>query len=731
MSRSKRAFAALLIAALLVCGLPPAVFAAGTPGFSFGVTAFPEEGASTLVNAWFSEREGRFYLFLPAFAGDGELPVTLSGVGAVSLDGDLLVSGKKALFTDGAHTLFGGGKSYPLTVLRSRSYPAVFLSTASGSLDKLRASKSYQEAGALTVIENGTAVLSAAELKSVKGRGNSTWAADKKPFNIKFEKKTDLLGMGKAKKWSLLANHFDYSLLRNSVAFDLAAAFGLPFPPAYRMVDLYANGEYQGNYLIVESVEVGENRVEIEDLEDANEEANPGTDVEAAPLKSETLYGLENARRWADIAAPSDVRGGYLLETEFPARYLDEASGFITPRGQRVVLKSPEYAAKAEVTYVASLWEEMERALWDKDGVNEKGRSYASYFETDALTKMYILTEFTAHRDAGMSSCDFYKSAGSDLLHAGPAWDFDLSLGSARYNAGLPFDVSDPSLWWANALFYGGEEKTPAVFTLLYRHEDFRDRVKTAWPALAAKLEGEAARLPGMIDAAVPSAVMNALRWGLLSGTTPEEKAAAYRKEAERVLTYVKARRTALDKGFAADAAMVYYDANGGTGRLYHGKILSVGDMATLREITHAVTPLTAPEGCTFAGWSLSPDGKSGVYPAGARVTLTGRTTVFYAVWKPVTVGPRFPTEEDGEYALGDIDLDLRVTAADARLALREAVGLETLSAPLRDLADANRDGRIAAADARSILRAAVELETLPDVRILVPKGTTRSAAAP
>lgn len=61
--------------------------------------------------------------------------------------------------------------------------------------------------------------------------------------------------MPKAKTWILLANHADPSLLRNTLAYDLAAAFGLPGSPDSRFVDLTINGEYLGNYLITEKVE--------------------------------------------------------------------------------------------------------------------------------------------------------------------------------------------------------------------------------------------------------------------------------------------------------------------------------------------------------------------------------------------------------------------------------------------------------------------------------------------
>ena len=60
----------------------------------------------------------------------------------------------------------------------------------------------------------------------LKGRGNSTFVADKIPFQIKFSKKVDLFGMGKSKKWILLANYYDETQLRNAVAFYLERELG-------------------------------------------------------------------------------------------------------------------------------------------------------------------------------------------------------------------------------------------------------------------------------------------------------------------------------------------------------------------------------------------------------------------------------------------------------------------------------------------------------------------------
>jgi hypothetical protein len=60
----------------------------------------------------------------------------------------------------------------------------------------------------------------------MKGRGNSTWyGVPKKPFRIKLEEKSSLLGMSNDKNWALLANYYDKTLLRN-----ITALARLPYP---------------------------------------------------------------------------------------------------------------------------------------------------------------------------------------------------------------------------------------------------------------------------------------------------------------------------------------------------------------------------------------------------------------------------------------------------------------------------------------------------------------------
>ena len=84
-------------------------------------------------------------------------------------------------------------------------------------------------------------------LMKIQGRGNYTWNLDKKPYNFSLDKKANVCGMGSDKKWALLANHYDRSLMRNSAALYMGGLMtDLAFTPQSIPVDVYVNGVFQG-----------------------------------------------------------------------------------------------------------------------------------------------------------------------------------------------------------------------------------------------------------------------------------------------------------------------------------------------------------------------------------------------------------------------------------------------------------------------------------------------------
>ena len=95
---------------------------------------------------------------------------------------------------------------------------------------------------------------------TAKGRGNYSWTFSKKSFTLKLDKKVDLCGMGKSKKWALISGAYDKSLLRTSAAFNIGSKLtNMAWTPSVKPVDLYINGSYRGSYLLSERITVDEN----------------------------------------------------------------------------------------------------------------------------------------------------------------------------------------------------------------------------------------------------------------------------------------------------------------------------------------------------------------------------------------------------------------------------------------------------------------------------------------
>ena len=103
--------------------------------------------------------------------------------------------------------------------------------------------KVHEIVSQLTIIsDNGTKLLS--EPGTVRERGNASRDFPKKPYRIKFDKKQHVLDApAKAKKWTLINNYGDKTLMRNLLAFELSKRLGMPYTPYGTAVDVLLNGE--------------------------------------------------------------------------------------------------------------------------------------------------------------------------------------------------------------------------------------------------------------------------------------------------------------------------------------------------------------------------------------------------------------------------------------------------------------------------------------------------------
>ncbi len=251
-------------------------------------------------------------------------------------------------------------------------------------------SKTVYRPGIATIIsDDGHAVLS--DSMEVRGRGNGTWTLEKKPYKLKFKKKHSVLGLpAKAKKWVLLANHQDKSLMRNLVSFEMSKQIGMRYTPAGTPVDVVLNGEYMGNFDIYDQMEVREKRIEVSPLTPQDE----------------------------------NITGGYMLELDnAPA---NEPVRFVSAMySAPMTVHYPNYdeITDQQLSYIKNHYDEMERCIFSSDpAVAEAG--IRRYIDRESFVKRFLLEEATANADLN-SSVYILKQRDDDHFYFYPAWDLD------------------------------------------------------------------------------------------------------------------------------------------------------------------------------------------------------------------------------------------------------------------------------------------------------------------
>lgn len=364
---------------------------------------------------------------------------------------------------------------YDLEVMYTSKIPTLFLETDSGTLDQIHASKDYLESGTVLFFDGRGHKYFEGGIEEIHCRGNSSFEdTDKKSYTIKLEEKADLFGMGLAKKWILIANAFDNTLLRNTMAFSIAKLLNLAYTPDAQYVDVYANGNFIGNYLLTEKIEVGNNRVAIRDLEEEVKTLNNNVPLDSMEFFMEPQGRLFSTKGYRIEKEPDNISGGYLLELDSSDRYGLEASGFLTSRMQPVVFASPKYASYEQVSYIANRYQDFEDAIFSKDGHSPYTKAaYSDYIDVDSFARKYLLEEFVKNLDASFTSQYFYKydDSISDKFFAGPCWDYDKSIAASGITeSGI--DLHDPV-----GLYAASQEKDSDIWYALYQQEDFRKEV--------------------------------------------------------------------------------------------------------------------------------------------------------------------------------------------------------------------------------------------------------------
>lgn len=263
-----------------------------------------------------------------------------------------------------------------------KGLPEIKIGLNDATLDEIKENdKETKYFGNTLTLANGDDILEFNDVE-IKGRGNATWLQPKKPYQFKLPYKADLLGLGKRKKWILLANYMDTTDLRTDAAFYLERMIGEKFAYRGEFVELYVNEDYEGLYYLTRGIEIGKNAVDLKD-----------------PLG--VLVELDN------------IYGK------------NEQQYFVTGNGECLTVKdavAEENVNIAMEDFMTS-FNELELAIQRKDYA-----AIESLIDVRSFAQYYILSEFMVNYDAYFTSQYFYKDGPEDKIYAGPAWDFDIAL---------------------------------------------------------------------------------------------------------------------------------------------------------------------------------------------------------------------------------------------------------------------------------------------------------------
>ena len=514
----------LIVLAIFICS----TLLCAKPQTDIGVVWTAENGENIEIFA----TENAFYL--PAalditkvrFSYDGDVSY---GTGVLKTGEALDITPFAAKDAQGADcyrlTLSFGGKTQEYTFYHDTKLGSVFVQTSVGlaAIDGNK-DKRDKESAILILDHLGKTEYSdaAAQTNSeIKSRGNATWTYMKKAYQIKLDAKTDIFGMGKSKTWILLANYTDQSSLHNALGYMLGDVVGVPYNTQYRFVNLFVDGEYRGMYMLCEKAQIGDNRVEIEDLEKATEKANPDQELDTFPIRSVTsgtLISNSVLKKYTyceGMKSPEDITGGYLVELDF--RGEQEPCHFVTDNGNIYVVKSPEYASKEEMEYIAGLFADMEEAIYSETGYNRKGVHYSEYIDMESFAGVYTVQELMKNWDAYLGSMFFFKDADKNgetaKIYNGPLWDLDNTLGNINYDKYFYDDTA--FLWAQNGVF---QNYVRTFGKKLMTHADFQNTVAEKY-ALAYEAVQEALSEGGWIAQTVETigegVVMERTRWKL------------------------------------------------------------------------------------------------------------------------------------------------------------------------------------------------------------------------
>lgn len=359
---------------------------------------------------------------------------------------------------------------------------------------------------------------------TIRLRGNASKDFPKKPYRIKFDQKHHVLGSpAKARKWTLINNYGDKTLMRNILAFDLSRQMGMAYTPFCEPVDVILNGEYKGCYQLCDQVEVHKGRLELEEMD-------------AACISGDSLTG------------------DYFIEVDAYAE--GEPCYFYSNRRNPVTIKSPDSddILAVQKDYIRQSFNTLESALFASN-YRDFEQGYRRYLDLDSFLRHFLVGELSGNTDTYWSM-NMYKVRGDEHFYCGPVWDFDLAF----ENDGRTYPICGHTDYvYASCGSYAGQMRS-FVNRIVKNDANATAQLRDLWEELrlSHRISEDSllARVDELATLLNESQRLNFMRWKIMNIYVHQNPRiwGSYEAEVKNVRDYISRRIAWMDKKLGFDA---------------------------------------------------------------------------------------------------------------------------------------------------------------------------------
>ena len=371
---------------------------------------------------------------------------------------------------------------------------------------------------------------------TARGRGNASWGFPKKPWRIKFAdgkshhmlRGSSMESPAKAKKWTLINNYGDKTLMRNCLAFEVSKRLNALYTPWCQPVDVIMNGEYKGCYQLCDQISVDPHRVPIMEM-----------------------GNLDNEE--------PEVTGGYIVEVDAYAS--SESSWFRSNRGNPVTIKHPgdDDITTQQHNYIQSYFNLMESSLFASNYTDPEN-GFRKYLDVESFLKHFIIGEFSGNMDTYWSVY-MYKDREENQFHVAPCWDFDLAFDNDQ----RIYPVNGRSDWAFRGGSCAGDMKN---FVNRILSDNAADQLlNQLWRENRKEGFLDEKTLVSYVDSMAEemeaSANLNFIRWPILNSRVHQNVSAlgSFEAEVDVLRNYIPTRLNWIDNFLGYDPGSMYTDS--------------------------------------------------------------------------------------------------------------------------------------------------------------------------